>query len=142
MPARLCRDTLFVRAARKVAAGSELTVSYLPVGGGADTSVFGSEAGAAADDDGEGAAAEYEGGSGGRGTLLSPVEVRRAALEDSYGFVCGCGRCTTEEGLVSEVLGRSNEPRRGGFGKIDLEDFTCVFDGHIPNSCVVWRAMR
>eukprot|EP00198_Chlamydomonas_reinhardtii_P010827 XP_001700164.1 histone methyltransferase [Chlamydomonas reinhardtii] len=92
-------DTLFVRAARKVAAGSELTVSYLPVGGGADTSVFGSEAGAAADDDGEGAAAEYEGGSGGRGTLLSPVEVRRAALEDSYGFVCGCGRCTTEEGL-------------------------------------------
>ncbi|KAG2434854.1 hypothetical protein HXX76_007739 [Chlamydomonas incerta] len=92
-------DTLFVRAARKVAAGSELTVSYLPVGGGADTSVFGGETGAAAEDDGEGAAAEYEGGNGARGTLLSPVEARRAALEDSYGFVCGCSRCTTEEGL-------------------------------------------
>ncbi|KAG1666039.1 hypothetical protein FOA52_006913 [Chlamydomonas sp. UWO 241] len=35
--------------------------------------------------------------------LHSPLEVRREALEDNYGFVCSCARCTVEEKLGKDV---------------------------------------
>ncbi|PNG99766.1 Histone-lysine N-methyltransferase ASHR1, partial [Tetrabaena socialis] len=86
--AYLVGDTLLVRATRNVGRDSELTISYLPVGGG----VYG-----------------IDGGGGGGGgttaataaaaTLLSPLKERQAALEDGWGFVCGCGRCQAEAAL-------------------------------------------
>ncbi|KAG2500569.1 hypothetical protein HYH03_001339 [Edaphochlamys debaryana] len=89
-------DTLFVRASRKVSRGSELTVSYLPVGGGAEGNAAAAAAAAAGEDGEEGAGA---GEGAWEATLLSPLEARRAALEDARGFVCRCGRCQAEEAL-------------------------------------------
>ncbi|GLC38756.1 hypothetical protein PLESTM_000772400 [Pleodorina starrii] len=87
-------DTLFVRAARRVGGGAELTVSYLPVGSGYgdvydDGDVYDSDDG---DDGGDG-------GGTAAATLLSPLADRRGALEELRGFVCSCSRCTAEESL-------------------------------------------
>lgn len=35
--------------------------------------------------------------------LCSPLDVRREALEDTYGFVCGCGRCREESKLSKDL---------------------------------------
>ncbi len=102
-------DTLFVRAARKTGAGSELTVSYLPVGGGGDAAAAEADGG----DAGGGEAADGDGGGGpaaaaaaapeaySSATLLSALDDRRAALEEARGFTCRCSRCRAEEKLVS-----------------------------------------
>ncbi|GLI60230.1 hypothetical protein VaNZ11_002318, partial [Volvox africanus] len=82
-------DRLFVRAARKVGGGSELTVSYLPVGGGYEAAA-GDESEDVGDDTDDTAAAA---------TLLSPLAERRNALEELRGFICRCNRCTAEESL-------------------------------------------
>lgn len=37
-------------------------------------------------------------------TLMAPGEVRRAALEDLHGFVCGCSRCRDEGRMVRAVV--------------------------------------
>ncbi|GIL89236.1 hypothetical protein Vretimale_18572 [Volvox reticuliferus] len=85
-------DTLFVRAARKVGGGSELTVSYLPVGSG-----YESAAGDESDDiDGD---TDDASAAAAAATLLSPLAERRTALEGLRGFVCRCNRCTAEEAL-------------------------------------------
>ncbi|GAX79608.1 hypothetical protein CEUSTIGMA_g7049.t1 [Chlamydomonas eustigma] len=36
--------------------------------------------------------------------LLSPLDVRREALEDTYGFVCSCTRCREEEKLPKDLV--------------------------------------
>lgn len=102
-------DTLFVRAARKTGAGSELTVSYLPVGGGGDAAAAeadGGDAGSDGEDEAGGARAAAAAASEAysSATLLSALDDRRAALEEARGFTCRCSRCRAEEKLVSVLF--------------------------------------
>jgi hypothetical protein len=67
---------------------------------------------------------------------MAPLDARREALEDVYGFVCGCPRCKEEERLVSErrlgnraELGIAN-PERGlaGWCWVQATCCNCDFD--------------
>lgn len=106
--AYVVRDTLFVRAARKTGAGSELTVSYLPVGGGGDAAAAeadGGDAGSDGEDEAGGARAAAAAASEAysSATLLSALDDRRAALEEARGFTCRCSRCRAEEKLDPQL---------------------------------------